>query len=192
MKTAFYPSPVARASRSVLTVLLVLAVLMAALPRPAQAAVQADSCGRTHVVQEGETTGQIAHRYGLKWSEIARANDLKRPYELEAGQRLCIPVDEDDEDTATSMTFSLTVAGGRAYVTINKLTGRTVFLVKARSAEVGVGGWKKLGSLRAGKNEKVTVVYSLPASLRDSLYINVCLKNTTTDALICRSALNVR
>jgi hypothetical protein len=173
------------------SVLVVFAILAAALPQPAQA--QTNDCITTHVVQSGETTGQIAHRYDMKWRQIARANDLPVPTTLKTGQRLCIPdLDDDDETTSTSASsFSVTVAGGRVFVTINKLSVRSVFNVKARATEVGVGGWRKLGNLKVGRNETVSTVYSLPNALKDSTYISVCFKNVTTDELICTSTINI-
>jgi LysM repeat protein len=190
MKNALHPRLFPRAGTLVLSLALAVAILAAALPQPVQAATQA-TCDKTHVVKEGETTGQIARRYDLKWNEIAKANDLDYPYELEEGQRLCIPGDEE-EDTTSSFTFTVETVGGRAFITVNKLSNRTAFMVKAKETGFGVGGWKKLGTLKAGKNEKVSKVFSLPDSLKTPLYVDICLKNVTTDELTCRSTINIR
>jgi LysM repeat protein len=161
-----------------------------AFPQAAQAATQA-TCDKTHIVKQGETTGQIARRYDLKWNEIAKANDLEYPYELVEGQKLCIP-GEEEETTTSSFSFTVDTVGGRAFITVNKLSNRTVFTVKAKETDFGVGGWKKLGTLKAGKNEKVSKVFSLPNSLKTPLYLSICLKNVSTDELTCRSVINIR
>ena len=192
MKTDFRFTPFSRPGRLAVSLLLVLAVIAAAVPQPGQTALAA-SCDRTHVVKEGETTGQIANRYDMKWKDIAKENNLKAPYALRAGQQLCIPGEEDEKNTAEAKAvISVTVAGGRVFLTVDKFSARSVLTVKARAADIGVGGWSKLGTVRVGKNEKQSTVFNLPATLRDDTYLSVCLKNLTTDKLTCRSAVNIR
>jgi LysM repeat protein len=191
MKNALRSHRIPRPGFLALSLVLLLAVIAAAVPLTGQTA-QAATCDRTHVVKAGETTGQIAHRYDMKWSDIAKENDLKRPYELEEGQQLCIPGDEDDENkVASKAVINVTVAGKRVFLTVDKFSARSVLTVKARSADVGVGGWSKLGTVRVGKNEKLSTVFSLPTTLRDATYLNVCLKNLTTDELTCRVAVSI-
>jgi putative chitinase len=48
-------------------------------------------CGCVHVVRWGETLSQIAWRYDTSVWAIARANGLRNPNYIWAGQRLCIP-----------------------------------------------------------------------------------------------------
>jgi LysM repeat protein len=192
MKLASRNHRIPRPGFVAVSLMLVLAVLAAAVPLRGGAALAA-SCDLTHVVKEGETTGQIAHRYDMKWSEIAKENSLKPPYELEAGQQLCIPTGDDDEPkAATKAVISVTVAGGHVFITVDKFSARSVLTLKARAANVGVGGWSKLGTIKVDKNEKLSTVFSLPSTLRDDTYINVCLKNVTTDELTCRTTVNIR
>jgi LysM repeat protein len=47
--------------------------------------------GYEHVVQAGETLSAIAAAYGVRSSDIIEANDLKKPDQLRAGQKLFIP-----------------------------------------------------------------------------------------------------
>lgn len=175
-------------------VALSLVIVLGALAMPAaQPALAATSCSTTHIVQAGETTGQIAHRYDLKWAEIAKANKLHFPYDLKAGQELCIPGESSTTSTSeTKAVITVTVSKGRIFLNTNKFSTASVFNVKVRDATTGIGGWEKLGKLRVEKNTKTSNTYSLPSSLRDVLTVSVCLKNVTTDELLCRSALNVR
>jgi LysM repeat protein len=64
---------------------IVLLIVAFCLPPIAHA-----SCG-THVVRRGETLSGIAWRYGTTASAIARANGLRNPNYIWAGQRLYIP-----------------------------------------------------------------------------------------------------
>lgn len=47
--------------------------------------------GVEHVVQPGQTLSQIAAAYGVKADAIIRANGLRDPNSIRAGQRLIIP-----------------------------------------------------------------------------------------------------
>jgi hypothetical protein len=46
---------------------------------------------RIYEVKDGDTLSHIASRVGVSWKSIARANKLKAPYNLHAGQRLKVP-----------------------------------------------------------------------------------------------------
>ncbi|MBI5931607.1 MAG: LysM peptidoglycan-binding domain-containing protein [Chloroflexi bacterium] len=54
---------------------------------------------RTHVVQIGEHLASIARLYGLRWTTIARANNLQNPNQIYAGQQLIIPAQDDPAGT---------------------------------------------------------------------------------------------
>lgn len=47
--------------------------------------------GRLHTVKSGETGIAIARAYGVKWSAVAAANQLKPPFVLVIGQQLRLP-----------------------------------------------------------------------------------------------------
>ena len=68
-----------------LTVLLVAILAFGAVVQPAQAQNQ------VHVVRRGETLSSIAARYGTTTQAIVRANGLRNPNYIYAGQRLVIP-----------------------------------------------------------------------------------------------------
>lgn len=182
--------------RILFSVLLTLAVLAASLPQPALAApLAATTCVTYHTVKSTDTAPRIAHTYGLKWREIAKANDLEYPYKLEEGQRLCIPPEgTSTSTTTTSYTItgktkvSVTIVGRRVFVTASDFAVRSTFQVKVREATASIGGWHKIGPLRLNKNTTLTSVYTLPDELRSTPLISVCLKNMTTDELICRNA----
>ena len=70
-----------------LTVLLPISLLIAALCLPPAVHAQ----GVIHVVRPGENLTRIAARYGTTVQAITRANGLRNPNYIWAGQRLVIP-----------------------------------------------------------------------------------------------------
>jgi LysM repeat protein len=181
-------------SRLSVAVVLVLTLFLAAIPQPAQAA----TCRTYHYVREGDTIVSIAKTYGLKWREIADANNLDYPYDLDVGDRLCIPPkdtddDDDDENTDDDVEFRYSVSATHSAISIT-VSGlnikKAAFNVRVRNASTGVGGWVKLGRLKAEKKETTKMVFSVPAEFRSTLYLSVCLKNLTTDELTCKTVIH--
>ena len=178
-------------SRLSMIFIIVLSLFLAAIPQPAQAA----TCRTYHYVRSGDTTVSIAKTYGLKWREIADANNLDYPYDLDVGDRLCIPFkDEDkDEDDADDTEFRLSIVAthNAINVTVSGLNVKKAsFKIRARNSTTGVGGWVTLGTFKAKKKDTKKMVYTIPAELRSSLYIQVCLKNQTTDELTCKTVIH--
>jgi murein DD-endopeptidase MepM/ murein hydrolase activator NlpD len=75
-----------------------------------------------HVVAQGENLYRIALHYGVDWEDIARANGIDDPRELEVGMRLQIPgarsgpparpLARPRDDDASALGFSWPVEGG--------------------------------------------------------------------------------
>lgn len=183
----------------VISIFAAIALLMAALPQPAQAA----TCVAYYVVKEGDTTPYIAHTFGLKWGEIADANDLEAGDKLVVGTRLCIPPNNSGASPATgggtstylpetdsNARFSVTISGNKMFLNLSKFSINHVYLVKVRDAKVGIGGWEKLEKVKIKKKTTYNLVMNVPKDLRDTLYLSVCLKDLTSDELVCRTAIN--
>jgi LysM repeat protein len=177
-------SPLTRKAWMAVIAILVLAVIAAALPQQVNAA----SCKTFHTVQKGDKTGTIARMYGLKWIEIAAANNLSRPYELEEGQQLCIP-----------FKYSVSLKNNIAIRNVNNLVRITAsdfstsgsYYVKVRDITAGPGQWYKLGNMKINKNRTVTSDYLLPKQLNNSIVFQVCLKNGTDNELICKNVRHI-
>lgn len=182
----------------ILSVVMTIALLMAFLPAPAQAA----TCVAYYIVQEDDTTPKIAHTYGLKWREIAEANDLEPGDKLVVGTRLCIPPGADSSpatgggtstflpETDKNARFNLSISGNKIYLSLSRFTINHTYLVKVRDAHVGIGGWEKLEKVKIKKSTTYNLVMTVPKDLRDTLYLSVCLKDLSSDELICRTAIN--
>jgi LysM repeat protein len=174
-----------------LAIVVAVTALAVALPQPAQAA----ACDSYYFVRAGDTTVSIAQHFDMKWGVIAKANKLKYPYDLEVGQRLCIPpkdTDDDDEDEdETKFKYTATATRSAITITVSGLsTKKAVFNVRARNATGSVGGWVLLGRIKVKKGSTTKVIYTIPTELRNLLYIQVCLKNVTTDTLTCKTVVH--
>ncbi len=162
--------------------MMLLSVFTAALPHPALAKT---SCDSYYKVREGDTSSSIAHTFGLKWKDIALANNIKDPSKLKVGQILCIP-----PKPYTTETVFVTVIGRKVQITASGFSTKSLFYVKVRDGYGGLGDWYKIGGLKIEKNKKVTETYLLPKELSKAKFITVGLKNATTDELITRTVVH--
>jgi lipoprotein NlpD len=72
--------------------------------------------GKTHLVNEGETLYVIAWMYDLDFSALARANNLREPYDVVPGQVLNVDLRREPATTVASVPA---VVAGSAEVTTN-------------------------------------------------------------------------
>lgn len=179
--------------------LVAIALIAGSFPQTAQAATV---CASYYTVQEGDTTPKISHTFGLKWREIADANDLDKVWKPVAGTSLCIPAEGSATTTGTSgsgittttsvpsdskASYSAQAVGKNVNITGSNFTKKESFFVKVRDASQNVGGWIKIGNFKIPKNTTKTQSFQLPDSLRSKLYLDVCLKNAMTDEVLCRT-----
>ena len=52
---------------------------------------QHNRCDVTYRVKKGDSLSKIAHRHGVSLHQLAKANNIKNPNRIYAGQVLCIP-----------------------------------------------------------------------------------------------------
>jgi len=181
--------------------LLALALVSASFPANVLAATK---CIAYYTVQEGDTTPKISKTFGLKWREIANANDLELAWKPVPGTYLCIPAESSTAggtsgsglSATTSVpsdsnaSFSAQVIGNKITITGAGFKNKQVFNLKVRDADQNTGGWVKLGLFKIPKKTTKIQSYPLPSALRDNLYLDICLKNASTDELICRTVLH--
>lgn len=167
---------------------LVLSFLAVSLPQPVKAATEAVSCDTYYTVKSGDTLRSIAQAYGLKWRDLAEANNIKYPYKVKVGQKLCIPALEETETENVTLTISVT--GSVVHVKAYSSKYRYKYAVKVRAGDTGIGGWYNVGTLKLPKKTTINAVYALPKDLRTVSPITVCLKNQSTDNLICRTVIH--
>jgi hypothetical protein len=185
----------------VFSVLLVVAILAMALP---QSGLAQTTCRTYHTVREGDTKPYIAHTYGVKWSEIAAANDLSVEEKPAVGMQLCIPEATSDNETTGgkpktqvdepegegSAVIQISISGGRISVHTDNFNKDHLYLVKTRDVDAGTGSWYKLGNISVQEDESQSFSFNIPQDLRDEPVLSVCLKDQTSDELICQSVSN--
>lgn len=179
-------------SVAALSLVLALAILAALAPQTAQAAV---TCRSFYVFREGDTKPYIAHTYDLSWKEIAKANNMNSSDKVKVGDRLCIPEGEAADLVtpagSSKAKIRVSIVGGNTIrISVDDFSQRHSYLVKVRSSSAGIGDWTKLGRIQVVKNDAQNYTFSIPNDLRDAAILNVCLKDMTTDELICRNAGN--
>jgi LysM repeat protein len=163
-----------------IAVLVAFALLAAALPRPAQAAVNA-VCEKTITVQAEDTINKLAKKYETTVNKIARANDLEKPYVLTVGQSLCIPA---ERQPSSSYTWSAVLKNGEVTVSGEKFKKQHPFHIKVR--EDFDSPWYKLGKVTANKTGELDKEFKLPKAVVKANVLYVCLKDGVTDYLDCK------
>jgi LysM repeat protein len=191
--------------RTAISAGLTLALLAAILPQPVQAAT---TCRAYYTVKKGDTTPYISQTFNLKWRDIAKANDMDPGDKLTVGQRLCIPPESAStkEESSTTSTGNKTkvrvpetdenavvlvsITGRRIGLTTRKFSVNHTYLVKARDAATGIGGWYKIEVINVKKSTTQNFNFDVPKDLRSTPVLSVCLKDMYTDELICRQSVN--
>lgn len=175
-----------------MSIMLMMALVVGMLPQSVQAAPNLAACETKYTVQAGDTLTSIALTYGVDFFELAEANSLKAPYTIYIGDVLCIPagsstsVDDDSSSTTTS-TKKFTFEREGDYVTVigKGLDKNRSYYVKVSNSLKLYSPWYKIGLFNNNKNVNFSQSYKLPRLLRDNIYVTVCTKSGTTDAVYC-------
>lgn len=98
-------------ARGITVVAMTAALVLAALPAPADAAPRDEASPRSHHVETGDTLSGIARRYGVTVPSIVRTNRFKSSsVHLKAGSRLVIPAASRGEGAAVRPATARTAA----------------------------------------------------------------------------------
>ena len=184
-----------RVALTVISVMMVLALLAVILPqRQASAVGLAVTCSTYHSVVSGETLSSISVKYNVSVQEIAAANDLTEPYQIYVGQRLCIP------GTTAVATTSATASANKGpdftvKATKNPFTyeittigypAKTPFYIRLTRSDNNPPITIKLGTMKTNKSGVASRTIRLPKQFRDADRLSICLKNTFTDGVQCK------
>jgi len=170
-----------RAGRLALIALLALVMVAAAFPQPASAA---SPCVTYYTVKTGDTASQIAHTYGLRWGDIAKANHMSNDARLKVGQSLCIPTKNPPKPGQTG-TMKATTNGDALNVKMSGFSERSIWYVNVNDTQNRVPGVFKVGQMTVPANTDVTGWFKLPPELRKTPYLTVCVKNAIKMQKIC-------
>jgi LysM repeat protein len=156
----------------------------------------AQTCSTYHSVASGETLSSISVKYNVSVQEIATANDLKEPYQIYVGQRLCIP---GSAVVATATTTAAAAADGPDFTV---KAGKDPFTFEIATVEYPANSplfirvlrpgsspliTAKLGTMKTNKSGVAKRVVRLPKPFRDANRLTLCLKNAYTDDAQCKS-----
>jgi len=175
------------------SVMLVVAMLAVVIPQQQAGAVGlAVTCSTNYTVVSGDTLSSIALKYDITVQELATANDLKEPYQIFVGQKLCIP-----GSTAVTTTATTTTSKGPDF-TIKETTQpymleiatvgypkNSPYFVKVSQAD-RPSITRKLGTMKTNKNGVAKRVFRLTKKFRD-VPLTICLKNVYTDQVQCKA-----
>jgi LysM repeat protein len=176
-----------------LSILMVMALLAVSLPL--QKASAQTTCSTYHTVVSGETLSSIATQYNTTVAAIAEANDLKEPYVIFVGQRLCIPgsavaptaTGTSGTTTPTGPTIKVESLPGFYWVTvgISGFPAKTSYYVRLTNGPTGMNNPIKLGTVRTDKAGAATRTFIVPRSYWETDFARVCVKNPLTDQVYC-------
>jgi hypothetical protein len=182
-------TPFNRSITFIMCAALILTLVLSALPQTQAAAV---TCKYKHKVLQGETLTYISNLYGISWTKIADANKMSAPYTVMPGQVLCIPEGEKTSSgtSATSTTKkgskpTLTVSPGisQVLVAVENFPKRTSYYVRVSPSNKPVS--YRIGVFTTNKEGDFTDWFNLPAYVRRSPTMTLCVKNVWTDAASC-------
>ncbi|MBN2549431.1 MAG: LysM peptidoglycan-binding domain-containing protein [Anaerolineales bacterium] len=194
MKQLIDRNQISRLLYRVVSILLVMAVLVALVPQ--RVVVAAEPCKFKHKVQSGESLIGIGQMYNYDWRLIAERNDLKEPYVLTVGMVLCIPGGNKpagptstttDTTTGTKTTQPvLTVAAGinSVYIKVENFPKYIVYYVNVAAYPDQFIDYR-IGRFRTNKTGFYENWLRVPAVVPEARFMRLCLKNAWTDALSC-------
>ena len=175
-----------------IALLMILAFIGAAFPQASVLAADSN-CQDTYTVKSGDYLIKIANQYsGINYLDIADANNIKSPYVVVPGQKLCIPYKSStgtSTGTGTSVStpgnITVTRRGDRLTVSVVNLQKSATYFVKADDANKAGYEWYRIGTMHTGSDREGEGTFTLPTELEDATAFIVCLKNTVTDDLVC-------
>ncbi len=184
-----FSQPETKINRSVILVIcitLIFTLMLSVFPQSQAAAV---TCKYKHKVQQGETLTYIANLYGISWDKIASANDLQPPYTVSPGQTLCIP--EGQKNASSTPTakkgkepvLQVSSGLGMVLVSVENFPKKTSYYVRISPAGNQVS--YRLGVFTTNKQGEFTNWFKLPAYVRRTSTMMLCVKNVWTDSASC-------
>jgi spore germination protein YaaH len=195
--------PVLSFARKSFSIFMVLAFLTAALPfsaNPARAQA-AVTCVKQYTVVSGDTISKIAFENNVTVEELAAANNMNDPYPIFIGQSLCIPAASGTTTTGTTTTtsgttttttsstdpdYTIALSGKVLTIDASHFPTKTTFYVRVGQGRFKIQKWYKLGRVRTDKTGETGGDFVLPKELRKASLLTVCVKNVSTDDVLCK------
>lgn len=151
------------------------------------------TCAQTYTVKSGDNLTKIAAAYNITWTELANANNLKYPYTIYVGAKLCIPAAGSGASPtpipeSSSSNFTATVKGDELTITLKNFPKNTGFFVRVRPS-TGSFNYEKIGVLYTNNNGEGKVTLTLTTNaLKNAATLSVCVKNINNSKLDCTTS----
>jgi LysM repeat protein len=165
-----------------LIVILTLSILLAARPQSVQARANYVTCKKSYVVKPGESIYRIAREKEVSVYQLAKANNLERPYKVSAGMTLCIP---EEPQPSSNFTWTVTYSGDQIKINGTNFKKQHPFFVKVR--ENDISPWYKLEKTTTNRIGEMSTKQNVPKGLLKKSMLSVCLKDGVTDYLVCKT-----
>lgn len=164
-------------------IILSLMIVLTGLGLSTQPALAA-TCDETHTVKKGEYLSQIGKKYGVSWRTLADINNIRSPWVIYPGQKLCISEEgsaNPKPQPGSVPTFSIVSVDKDKSVTIktsNFPANDSFHVLMGAFGTRGIGG-KKVETVSSGKGGSFTANFTIPASLQGSRQIAIRLQSNT-------------
>jgi LysM repeat protein len=178
----------------ILRLVILLAILIAALPTPAQAAEAPQQagwkgkCACFFQVEKRDTLPKIARMFGISAQEIADANFITTSTKLKVGQVLCIPRVAFPK-VYPKASFSGSVAFNRVFIEGSNFPAKERFIVRMRVRNQGA--WVVIGALTTDKNGVIKNNFRIPKNFYKERRFEICLKLNTSGDTVCTQVKRV-
>ena len=178
-------------THSAFSLVILICLLLSVFTLPAKAAV---SCDTPYNVRSGDTLNKVGAKFGITAYRVVNYNDLKKPYTLWVGMKLCIPDKVKYENAQPKLSnkyanrvaadFNVQRDGEWIVVKVVNYATKTIFLVKADDASDDARSFVKLVKLNPANGKEFR--FQLPKDLQKGKPLWICMKEQLTDMRICR------
>jgi LysM repeat protein len=180
--------------RQSLIFLLVVAALASILPGKTASAETDQGCIGKYEVKTGDTLNKIAEENHIRTDDLAELNAILPPFfTIYVGQKICIPVKSKGANRLPkwgdqpAADFTVKLEKDRFSIETSNFPKNNAYLVKVAGINpVANRDYLKVATLHTAKGGALSATYPLPKSLKNTSRVWVCLKNTLTDANVCR------
>jgi LysM repeat protein len=173
----------------------IFTLLLGLFPAPASAAKPV-ACRSFYTVKSGDTLAKIAQKYNVRVVDLVAANHLYDPIWIYLQQSVCIPANTKKFDGSVPSyanrlpgDFTVTRMGNYIKIVTINFPKKSAYFVKMADATTP-RLYQKVGVLNTLNKQSAIGKYKIPKNLRLVPIIQVCLKNTFTDANVCRNLIN--
>jgi hypothetical protein len=174
-----------RKSTKIIIALVTMFVFLVAAANPSTALAETiKDCKQWHTVQSGEYLTLIAKPYGANWRNIAEINNIKSPYTIYPGQKLCIST-----SSAVPYTPPVSSSGVKVYATSvredktvtlqgKNLASNSRHTIYLSNEKVANASRLIIGSVVTDKDGAFKATFNIPKTLYDVSKIRVILYST--------------